>query len=374
MRDHFRRFPVFHHAPVFQPDRAVAELVDRLHVVGDEQDGAPSSAEGLHATEATLLEFGVPDGEHLVDQHDLRLEVCCDRKCEPHSHPAGVALHRCVDELLDARELDDLVELLLDFPALHAEDRAVQEDILTTRELGVEARTDLKQASDSAADDRPPSRRRRDARQDLEQRGLARAVAPDDAEDFAFANGETDVAQRPDLFHLVGLLASHDARSKLREGIAEGAVRRLHLADAVALGKLVRFDRDGHQIVSAKRGSKARKTASPPKKSIVVTVTLTAACPQLGATSPGIAQRQPAIAVDIGFSENNHCHFDGISLIEYMTPDTSGKICRKTGIMYGTSRQRTLIVDSKKPMQSAVKRASPMKSGAVRPAHPFGHV
>src|SRR6266511_2646605 len=155
----------------------------------------------------------------------------------------------------------------------------------------------------------------------------------------------------------MGLLTPDHTRSQIGEGIAERAVRRLHLADAVALRKPVRLDCDPHQIVSAKRGSKVRKTVRPPTKSNALTVPLTAACPQWGATSPSIAHRQPAMAVDIGFSENNHCHFVGISLIEYMTPETSGRICRKTGIMYGTSRHRTLIVASRKPIPSAVKRS-----------------
>ena len=73
----------------------------------------PGAAEVLHPAEALLLELGVADGEHLVDEQDLRLEVRGDREREPHVHPARVALHGRVDELLDLGELDDLVELAL---------------------------------------------------------------------------------------------------------------------------------------------------------------------------------------------------------------------------------------------------------------------
>ena len=70
-------------------------------------------AEVLHPPEAALLELGVADREHLVDEQDLRLEVRGDGEREPHVHAARVALDRRVDELLDAGELDDLVELPL---------------------------------------------------------------------------------------------------------------------------------------------------------------------------------------------------------------------------------------------------------------------
>ena len=49
-------------------DRAIAELGDGLHVVGDEQHRPAGVAELLHASEAAPLELGVADREHLVDE------------------------------------------------------------------------------------------------------------------------------------------------------------------------------------------------------------------------------------------------------------------------------------------------------------------
>ena len=139
----------------------------------------------LHPAEAAALELGVTDREHLVDEQDLRLEVRRDREGEPHVHPARVALHRRVDELLDARELDDLVELRCDLAPLHPEDRAVQVDVLAAGQLRVEAGPDLEQAADAAADRGAALGRRRDPREDLEQRRLAGAVPADEADDLA---------------------------------------------------------------------------------------------------------------------------------------------------------------------------------------------
>src|SRR5581483_1229405 len=103
-----------------EQDRAVAEPRQHLHLVRDEEDGPAVARELLHAAEAAALELGVTDGEHLVDEQDLRLEVRSDGEGEPYVHAARVALHGRVDELLDPGELDDVRELAVDLPAGHA--------------------------------------------------------------------------------------------------------------------------------------------------------------------------------------------------------------------------------------------------------------
>ena len=75
--------------------------------------------------------------------------------------PLRVALDRRVEELLDLGEGDDLVELARDLARRHAEDRAVEEDVLAAGELGVKAGADLEQAADAAVD---IARARRSAR------------------------------------------------------------------------------------------------------------------------------------------------------------------------------------------------------------------
>ena len=88
-----------------------AEPLDRLEVVADEEDRAALRAHVVHLAEALLLERGVADREHLVDEEDLGLEVRGDGEREAQVHAARVALHRRVDEPLDLGERDDLVEL-----------------------------------------------------------------------------------------------------------------------------------------------------------------------------------------------------------------------------------------------------------------------
>src|SRR2546429_5415830 len=199
VRDHVVRGPLADDLTVLQQDGAIAKLQHGVKVVRDERDGASRLAETLHASQRAALEVRVAYRENLVDDHDLRLEVRGDREGEPHEHPARVALHGRVDELLHAGELDDRVELPRDLAPLHAEDRAVEVDVLPPGQLGMEARPDLEQAADAAAELRAPLGRPRDLRQDLQQRRLAGAVRPDDPQHFTFACLERDVAQRPDL-------------------------------------------------------------------------------------------------------------------------------------------------------------------------------
>ena len=111
-----------------------------------------------HLAEALALERGVADGQHLVDDQDLRLEVRRDGEGEPHVHAARVALDRRVEELLDLGEGDDLVELAIDLGLAHAEDGAVEVDVLAAGQLGVEAGADLQQRADAARRSRPARR------------------------------------------------------------------------------------------------------------------------------------------------------------------------------------------------------------------------
>jgi hypothetical protein len=152
----------------------------------------------LHPPEALALEGHVADGEDLVDEQHLGLEVRGDGEREAEVHAGRVVLHRRVGELRHLGEGEDLVELARDVGALHAEDRAAQEDVLAAGELAVEPGADLEQRADAPAHLGEPLRGPRDAREDLQQRALARAVAADHAEHFARRDLERHVAQGPE--------------------------------------------------------------------------------------------------------------------------------------------------------------------------------
>ena len=78
--------------------------------MADEHDRAAVASELLDLLGAPPLEALVADGEHLVDEQDLGLDVGGDGEAEAHEHARRVVLHRRVDELLEPGELDDVVE------------------------------------------------------------------------------------------------------------------------------------------------------------------------------------------------------------------------------------------------------------------------
>ena len=133
-----------------QQHRAVAEPLDRLRVVRDEEDRAAAVLELGDLAEALALELLVADGEHLVEQQHVGLDVRGDREAEPHVHPRRVRAHRQVDELLELGERDDLVHHLAHARPREAVDRAVQVDVLAAGEVGVEAGAELEQRRDAA--------------------------------------------------------------------------------------------------------------------------------------------------------------------------------------------------------------------------------
>ena len=102
-----------------------------------------------------------------------------DGKSEPNLHPARVALDRRVEKAFDTGELDDLVEPADDLCPAHPEDRPVEEDILATRQLRMEACSDLQQRTDATAQGHLTLARLGDARQNFQERGLAGAVPAD---------------------------------------------------------------------------------------------------------------------------------------------------------------------------------------------------
>src|SRR5262245_10889430 len=109
------------------------------------------------------------------------------RHCEGQAqiHAAGVVLDRSIDELLDLRKGDDLIEVLVDLFALHTKDRAVEKDILTSGQLRMEAGANLQQRANPPKDVGVAGCRLGDSRENLKQRALARAVPANDPDDLA---------------------------------------------------------------------------------------------------------------------------------------------------------------------------------------------
>ena len=51
---------------------------DRLHAVGDQDDGLPGGLKGLKSFKTLALKGFIADGKNLVDQKDIRVHTGCD--------------------------------------------------------------------------------------------------------------------------------------------------------------------------------------------------------------------------------------------------------------------------------------------------------
>ena len=121
-----------------------------------------------------------------------------DGEGEPHIHPGAIPLHRRVDELLDAGEIDDFIKLDADFGFGHAEDGAVEEDVFAAAEFRVESSANLEQRGDAASDSYLAAGRLCDAAQNLQQGTLASSIATDNSNNLARLDIKRDIAQGPE--------------------------------------------------------------------------------------------------------------------------------------------------------------------------------
>jgi hypothetical protein len=177
-----------------------AEGADGANVVTDEEYGSITASRAcnlLHLPEALLLKFSVAYGENLIDDQDLWLKMRSDGKSEANRHSAAVVFDGSIEERLDLRERDDLIELSIDLGLAHTENRAVQVDVLAAGQFRVKARADFQETGDPAPEASIPFGRLGDPAEDLEERALPCPVAANDPDDFAGLDLKGDITQGP---------------------------------------------------------------------------------------------------------------------------------------------------------------------------------
>ena len=106
----------------------------------------------LHAVDALVLEVDISDGEDFVHNHDLAFKVRSNRKAKLDVHSARITLDRRVYELPYLGELNDLIKLLCNLFLRHAEDRAVEINVLLAGKLAMKSRSDFEHGSDSSVE------------------------------------------------------------------------------------------------------------------------------------------------------------------------------------------------------------------------------
>jgi hypothetical protein len=208
---------------------ALAVADDRLQAVRDEQHGAAIVLEALHHGHALLLEGLVADRQRLVDDEHVLGDDGLDGEGEAHDHAARVDPDGLVHEGADVGEGGDLLEAVADLLDGEAEDAAVDEDVLASSELRVEAAAEFEQRRDVAAQRDGSLGRRHRAGEDLEQGALAAAVPADDADGLAAADGEVHVPQRPEL---AGPRSPQAPEERVREPVLGPAPEHVALAEA----------------------------------------------------------------------------------------------------------------------------------------------
>src|ERR1700723_1781389 len=133
--DHFS-VAVFAELSGVNPDYALAEAANLIHLMADKNNRPAALRYVLHFAQALFLEFDIANGEHLVHQQNFRLQVRGHRKRQTHLHSRAVVLERRIEKALDLREGHDGVFLPLDFAFAHAKDRAAEVDVLAARQFG----------------------------------------------------------------------------------------------------------------------------------------------------------------------------------------------------------------------------------------------
>ena len=104
----------------------------------------------LHFTETFFLEGAIADRQDFVHNQNLRFQMRCDGKGEPHIHAAGVAFDRRIEEFFHFGECDNGVEFLFDFRACHSKDCAIEKNVFPPGQFLVKTGSHFKQAGDPA--------------------------------------------------------------------------------------------------------------------------------------------------------------------------------------------------------------------------------
>ena len=122
-----------HQLAVLEQDGAVADPLHGLGVVRDEHHRAPAAPVLEDPPQALALEGLVADGEHLVQQQHVGVDVRGHGEAEAGVHARRVGPHRVVDEGLQLREGDDRLHPLVDLAAREPLDGGVHVDVLAAR-------------------------------------------------------------------------------------------------------------------------------------------------------------------------------------------------------------------------------------------------
>src|SRR5579872_4691976 len=106
-------------ASVLHPYTPLAERPDRIEIMAYEEYRSSVLGEASDLPQALLLECGVPYGKDLIDDQDLRVQMCGYGECQSNIHSGRITLHGSVQKVLDFRKRNDLVKFPDNFHPRH---------------------------------------------------------------------------------------------------------------------------------------------------------------------------------------------------------------------------------------------------------------
>ena len=100
----------------------------------------PLLTEAPQKAHAFLHKVCIAHGQRLIDDQYIRIDMCYYGKSEPHHHTTRVGLDRLIQEITNICELDDTFEPLFDGILIKAQNRGIQNYVLTAGKLRIESR------------------------------------------------------------------------------------------------------------------------------------------------------------------------------------------------------------------------------------------
>src|ERR1035437_3392697 len=103
------------------------------------------STRALHLSQTFLLELRIPHRQHFIHDKYLRLQMRSHRKSKANIHTAGIALDRGVEKSFHFGKGDNFIKFTFNLGLAHAQDRAIEIDVLAPSQLGMKAGADFQQ-------------------------------------------------------------------------------------------------------------------------------------------------------------------------------------------------------------------------------------
>ncbi len=141
----------------------------------------PCSSQLINSLETPRLKLRVANCQDFIEQEDVRIQMCRDRKTESQIHTWRITLDRRINKRGHTGKIDDAIQLAADFAPLHSQQRTIQVNILTPGQIRVKTWSHFYQRRQAAVDTYAPFAWRRDVVEKFKNRAFTGPVLPDEA-------------------------------------------------------------------------------------------------------------------------------------------------------------------------------------------------